>query len=114
MIGTCGAGVHDDFLDAFVEHRRERVRQVVTAVRGGEGSVVDIVRILYTDVRRERHKPARRSVLAHLIKLVDDGLFNDKALLTAAQAIAEAGVFAEAPPLSAWVDKRFLPVSWKK
>ena len=47
-------------------------------------------------------------------KLVDDGLFNDKALLTAAQAIAETGAFTEPPPLSAWVDKRFLPVTWKR
>jgi NitT/TauT family transport system substrate-binding protein len=47
-------------------------------------------------------------------KLVDDGLFNDKALTTAAQAIAETGAFAEPPPLSAWVDKRFLPVTWKR
>ena len=32
-----------------------------------------MVEDLYADVRRELHKPARRSVLAHLVKLVDDG-----------------------------------------
>ncbi len=47
-------------------------------------------------------------------KLVDDGLFSDKALLTAAQAVAETGAIKEAPPLAAWVDKRFLPVQWKR
>lgn len=73
---THGAPVTDPrpFLDAFVEHRRDRERQVLAAVRAGEQSVVGIVRRLYTDVRRELHKPARRSVLAHLIKLTDDGL----------------------------------------
>ncbi len=47
-------------------------------------------------------------------KLVDDGLFSDKALLTAAQAIVETGAIKEVPPLSTWVDKRFLPVRWKR
>jgi ketopantoate reductase PanE/ApbA-like protein len=47
-------------------------------------------------------------------KLVDDGLFSDKAFTTAAQAIAETGAIEEAPPLAAWVDKRFLPVQWKR
>ena len=32
-----------------------------------------MVEVLYADVRKELHKPARRSVLAHLVKLVDDG-----------------------------------------
>lgn len=46
--------------------------------------------------------------------LVDDGTFNDKALLTAAQAIVETGAITDVPPLAAWVDKRFLPVRWKR
>jgi glyoxylase-like metal-dependent hydrolase (beta-lactamase superfamily II) len=73
---THGAPIREPrpFLEAFVAHRRERERQVLEAVRGGEESVVEMVRTLYADVRRELHKPARRSVLAHLIKLVDDGL----------------------------------------
>ena len=29
--------------------------------------------MLYADVRAELHKPPARSVLAHLVKLVDDG-----------------------------------------
>jgi hypothetical protein len=33
-----------------------------------------MVEVLYADVRKELHKPARRSVLAHLVKLVDDGV----------------------------------------
>jgi hypothetical protein len=33
-----------------------------------------MVEELYADVREELHGPAARSVLAHLVKLVDDGL----------------------------------------
>jgi hypothetical protein len=32
-----------------------------------------MVKVLYADVREELHKPAARSVLSHLIKLVADG-----------------------------------------
>ena len=32
-----------------------------------------MVDVLYADVSPELHKPAGRSVLAHLVKLVDDG-----------------------------------------
>lgn len=34
----------------------------------------DMVRILYADVNEKLYKAAGRSVLAYLIKLVDDGL----------------------------------------
>ena len=44
------------------------------AVRGGETSIPAMVKVLYANVREELHKPAGRSVLAHLVKLVDDGL----------------------------------------
>ncbi len=62
------------YLDALVEHRLERERQVLDAVRGGTGEIVDIVKLLYAHVGEELHKPAGRSVLGHLVKLVDDGV----------------------------------------
>lgn len=82
------AGRHDDlaipthgppipsparFVGDLVEHRLDRERQVLDAVRAGTGTIPAMVEVLYADVRRELHKPARRSVLAHLVKLVDDG-----------------------------------------
>ena len=39
----------------------------------GSTRIPAIVAVLYADVRDELHKPAARSVLAHLVKLVDDG-----------------------------------------
>ncbi len=72
---THGAPVTDPapFLQAYLDHRLEREAQVLEMVRAGVTKIVDIVDILYVDVKPELHKPARRSVLAHLVKLVDDG-----------------------------------------
>jgi NitT/TauT family transport system substrate-binding protein len=46
--------------------------------------------------------------------LEDEGVFNDKALMAAAQSLVDTGVIKEIPPIDKWVDKRFLPVRWKK
>ena len=71
---THGAAVTDTraYLDAFIAHRLEREAQVLAAVRSGCSAVADMVALLYADVRPELHKPAGRSVLAHLVKLVDE------------------------------------------
>lgn len=62
------------FLRAFLAHRLEREAQVLAAVRSGRTTIADMVEVLYANVRKELHKPAARSVLAHLVKLVDDGV----------------------------------------
>ncbi len=74
-IPTHGPPIADPapFVAALIEHRLERERQVLEAVRSGLHTIPSIVEALYVDVRRELHKPARRSVLAHLVKLADDG-----------------------------------------
>jgi glyoxylase-like metal-dependent hydrolase (beta-lactamase superfamily II) len=61
------------FVGELIDHRLERERQVLGAVRQGIETVPAMVEVLYADVRKELHKPARRSVLAHLVKLVADG-----------------------------------------
>jgi glyoxylase-like metal-dependent hydrolase (beta-lactamase superfamily II) len=73
---THGAPVTDvvPFIDAFVGHRLEREAGVLRAVREGITLVPDMVRHLYVGVNEKLYKAAGRSVLAHLIKLVDDGL----------------------------------------
>ncbi len=74
-IPTHGPPIPDpsNFVGDLIEHRLERERQVLAAVRGGTGSIAEMVEQLYVGVRRELYKPARRSVLAHLVKLVADG-----------------------------------------
>ena len=73
---THGAPVTEPgpFLEAFLAHRVEREAQVLAAVRSGQTSIASMVEVLYAAVRPELHKPAGRSVLAHLVKLADDGV----------------------------------------
>ena len=61
------------YVDALVEHRLQRERQVLDAVRDGLAEIPAIVALLYADVDEKLHKPAGRSVLAHLVKLADEG-----------------------------------------
>ena len=74
-IPTHGPPIGDPqrFVEDLVEHRLERERQVLAAVRAGTATIPAMVEQLYVGVRRELYKPARRSVLAHLVKLVADG-----------------------------------------
>ena len=46
---------------------------MLAAVRSGSSDIEEMVKLIYADVREELHKAAGRSVLSHLIKLVDDG-----------------------------------------
>ena len=73
---THGGPVTDPqpFLEAYLAHRLEREAQVVSSVRSGTGTVPAIVAELYTAVPKELHPAAERSVFAHLVKLVDDGV----------------------------------------
>ena len=61
------------YVASLVQHRLERERGVLAAVRAGRSTIPEIVAVLYADVRPELHKPAGRSVWAHLVKLVADG-----------------------------------------
>jgi glyoxylase-like metal-dependent hydrolase (beta-lactamase superfamily II) len=73
---THGAPVTEPgpFVQAYLDHRLRREAEVLAAVRAGTSGIEEIVRQLYADVREELHKPAGRSVLAHLVKLCGDGL----------------------------------------
>jgi glyoxylase-like metal-dependent hydrolase (beta-lactamase superfamily II) len=75
-IPTHGPPIPDpaSFVNALIAHRLEREAQVLDAVRHGLHTIPAMVEVLYAAVRWELHKPARRSVLAHLVKLVADGV----------------------------------------
>ncbi len=72
---THGAPIPDPsrYIGQLVEHRVERERQVLDAVRRGLSTIPEMVTELYASVRVELHRPAGASVLGHLVKLVDDG-----------------------------------------
>ncbi len=76
LVPTHGAPILQPqrFVDDLIAHRLDREAQILAVVRDGVDTIAAIVQRLYADVRPELHKPAGRSVLAHLAKLVDDGL----------------------------------------
>lgn len=74
-IPTHGSPIREPsiFVSDLIEHRLAREQQVLDALRRGDDTIAAMVEELYVAVRRELHQPARRSVLAHLVKLVQDG-----------------------------------------
>lgn len=72
---THGNPVRDPapFLAAYLDHRIEREAQILDLLAKGPATIREMVEVLYASVRRELHKPARRSVLSHMLKLRGDG-----------------------------------------
>ena len=59
----------------LIEHRMRRERRVLEVLRShGAATLSDLVPEVYDDVPVERHGAAARSLLAHLLKLVKDGV----------------------------------------
>jgi len=61
-------------VQALIEHRLEREQQVLDQLRRGPRTIDELVGVLYADVREELHRPASRSVEAHLIALQRSGV----------------------------------------
>ncbi|MFC3071007.1 MBL fold metallo-hydrolase [Phenylobacterium soli] len=58
------------FIDAYIEHRQERIDQVLAALKAGPATIGDLVPRLYADVDARLHPAAARSMLAAMIHLV--------------------------------------------
>jgi glyoxylase-like metal-dependent hydrolase (beta-lactamase superfamily II) len=61
------------FLEAYRDHRLERERQVLAALRAGRTRIGDMVPDLYAAVDRRLWPAAAMSVWAHMIHLVRTG-----------------------------------------
>jgi glyoxylase-like metal-dependent hydrolase (beta-lactamase superfamily II) len=61
-------------IDEYLQHRAEREVQVLGALRSGVTSVDALVQRMYTNLHSTVVRAAAESVLAHLIKLRDEGL----------------------------------------
>jgi glyoxylase-like metal-dependent hydrolase (beta-lactamase superfamily II) len=59
----------DSVIASYIEHRMERERQILSALRGGSDSVGSVVSNVYRDVDPSLHPLAAVSVMAHLEKL---------------------------------------------
>ncbi|HEX2403058.1 MAG TPA: MBL fold metallo-hydrolase [Acidimicrobiia bacterium] len=62
----------DQVIDWYLAHRRQRHEEILEAIRGGAGSVDEIVEVVYRDVDRSLHPLAARSVDAHLVLLFEE------------------------------------------
>jgi len=72
---THGAPVTDPepFLSAYRDHRLEREAQILNRVEAGDRTIAEMVPTLYAAVDPRLWPAASLSVLAHLIKLADEG-----------------------------------------
>ncbi|MFK8026090.1 MAG: MBL fold metallo-hydrolase [Ilumatobacter sp.] len=80
-VPTHGAPIPNaaSYVGDLVEHRLERERQVVDAVRRGVATIPEMVTELYAAITIALHRPAAFSVLGHIVKLVDDGVIESSA-----------------------------------
>ena len=72
---THGAPVTEvaPFLAAYRAHRLDREAQILSRIQAGDRTIAEIVPVLYAAVDRRLWPAASLSMLAHLIKLVDEG-----------------------------------------
>jgi glyoxylase-like metal-dependent hydrolase (beta-lactamase superfamily II) len=61
------------FIDAYIEHRQERVDQILKALAARPARIADLVPRLYADVDARLWPAAARSMLAAMIHLVREG-----------------------------------------
>jgi glyoxylase-like metal-dependent hydrolase (beta-lactamase superfamily II) len=62
-----------DVLQGYLTHRQEREEQILAAIATEPRAIEAIVETVYADHDPEVHRLAARSVLAHLLKLEDEG-----------------------------------------
>lgn len=60
-----------DFVAGLIAHREEREHKILAAVASGRATIPEIVEEVYRDVPRHLHPAAARSVLAHMVHLVE-------------------------------------------
>ena len=75
MLPAHGEPIEDPqaILREYVEHRQRREAQIVAALRAGVGRPDAIVDRLYDGLAPALRGMARESVVAHLIKLAEEG-----------------------------------------
>ncbi len=57
----------------YLAHREQRETQVLTALEDGPRTIAEMVEVIYADHPKDVRPLAARSVLAHLLKLADEG-----------------------------------------
>ena len=72
---THGAPITDPppYVAALLAHRHEREDQIIACLSDGIGQIPDMVARMYADIDPGLHRAAARSVLSHLIHMVETG-----------------------------------------
>lgn len=72
---THGGPVRDPapFVRSFIAHREEREAQILACLHRGQTTIPEMVKTMYAEVPEFLHPAAARSVLAHLIHMVETG-----------------------------------------
>jgi len=75
FIPTHGAEIRDpqNFVKAYMTHREDRERQILTCLREGIDTIPAMVKKMYAAVDPRLHPAAARSVLAHIIHMIETG-----------------------------------------
>ena len=61
-------------IDDYIEHRLAREQQILDLLtESGTSKIDDLVAVIYVDINPDLHPVAKRTVHAHLVKLVKDG-----------------------------------------
>ena len=63
-----------DHVRAFISHRQAREAAIVELIKSGTTSIEQMVRSMYTQVHPKLYGAAARSVHAHIVHLVENGL----------------------------------------
>jgi len=72
---THGPAIRDpqNFVRAYIAHRQDREAQIAACLKDGVGRIKDMVPVMYKDVDEKLWPAAGRSVLAHLLHMVETG-----------------------------------------
>lgn len=84
-------------LRALLDHREERMGQILGALASGPRTIAEIVPLIYADVTKKLWRAAASSVFAHLLALVDQGL------VTAGGTLSDRG--APVPRSTYWLSR---------
>jgi len=62
-----------EWISYYIEHRRERERQIAAALENGPAGVADLRRAIYPDLHPALAQAAEGQLLAHLVHMADEG-----------------------------------------
>ena len=76
LFGGHGPAIANPYekIGEYIAHRLQREELILAAVREGISTPKEILARAYSDVSPKAHAMAERAVLAHLAKLIADGL----------------------------------------